>query len=144
MGQYTELIIKAMVRRDIPNDVGYVLDFLFHSGERPETLPDHRFFRLERWTMIGRCSSSYHIPWTSSRYDNDYLFSRSDMKNYGGEIEAFLDWVDPYLDEDEGDCIGWMCHEHSTPILVMKGARGAHCATAPESTPLNADQKEPL
>jgi len=120
MGAYTELIIKADVVRCVPPEVVGVLNFLFNAGTEPSTLPDHRFFTLERWRCIGRCSSHYHVPWTSSGYEDDILFSRSDLKNYAGEIEAFLEWIDPWLAGAAGKCVGWMCYEQGTPRLIFK------------------------
>lgn len=119
MGMYTELLIKADIVRNPPVEVVAVLNFLFNSGEEPKTLPDHPFFKKERWSSIGRCSSFYHIPWVSSKYEEGYLFSRSDLKNYDGEIDAFLDWLFPYIDEEDGKCIGWKFYEESDdPTLI--------------------------
>ena len=79
--------------------------------------------------MVGQCSSFYHIPFATSRYANPnspekkggYVFSRSDLKNYGGEIAKFLDWVDPYVDELPGKCIGWTWYEEEDqPTLIFK------------------------
>lgn len=111
MGMYTELILKTEVKPDIPDEAEQVLQLLFNDGPGPTTLPDHPFFKSERWQMIGACSSYYHIPWSTSRYAEGYIFSRSDLKNYDSEISKFLDWVRPYLDTLPGDCIGWSWYE---------------------------------
>ncbi len=135
MGMYTELVIKADVKRDISVDVKFILNFLFNHemdidiwdnemNLKPEIkLPDHSFFKTSNWTAIGRCNSYYHIPSTFSFFDGKYLFSRSDLKNYDNEINKFIDWLCPYLDVDAGKCIGWSWYEewHEPTLLYMNG-----------------------
>lgn len=122
MGMYTELVIKADVKPNIPTIVESVLHYLFNNGDKPEIYPEHKFFTCDRWDMIGSCSSHYHIPWATSKYHNGYLFSRSDIKNYAEEIELFIDWIKPYLDEEEGKCIGWSWYEEDNePELLYMG-----------------------
>lgn len=129
MGMYTELVFKASIREDIPDTAQAVLQHLFGDGDRPTQLPDHPFFQCTRWGQIGRGNSFYHTPFALSRYENPnrdgakggYLFSRSDLKNYGDEIAAFLDWVDPFIDEEPGMCVGWTWYEEENqPTLVFK------------------------
>lgn len=130
MGMYTELVFKAEIRTDIPDGVHAVLRHLFSGGPRPDTdLPDHPFFECSRWAAIGSCSSYYHIPFSLSRYEDPnhpgrkggYIFSRSDLKNYSDEIGQFLHWIDPYIDEEPGHCIGWEWYEEEDqPTLIFK------------------------
>lgn len=120
MGMYTELLIKAGVKSDLPAEVESVLQFLFNNGDKPEHLPSHNFFNKGRWEFIGKSSSFYHVPWSISRYEHDVIFSRSDLKNYDSEIESFLDWVKPYINGCEGDCIGYTWYEEDDqPKLVV-------------------------
>jgi len=120
MGMYTELVLKCDVLPDVPENVGQVLNFLFCGGDEPTDLPDHSFFRCERWQAVGRCNSYYHHPKTINSYTENYLFSRSDLKNYDGEIEKFVDWVKPYLNMSAGDCIGWSWYEEApSPTLIF-------------------------
>jgi hypothetical protein len=130
MGMYTELVLKCNIRDDVPQDVRNVLKHLFNQDEEPVTLPDHQFFKCQRWQMIGQCSSFYHHPkalsdyWTGHGGNEDSggcIFSRSDLKNYGYEITHFIDWLMPYIDEEEGQCIGWEWYEEDTqPTLLFK------------------------
>ena len=129
MGMYTELVFKAAIRADTPDQAHNVLLHLFSGGALPTSLPDHPFFRCPRWNMIGRGSSFYHTPFALSRYGNQmgaigkggHVFSRSDLKNYDGEIREFLDWVDPYIDAVTGACVGWTWYEEEWhPTLVFK------------------------
>ncbi len=123
MGMYTELILKTGVRKDIPEIVDKILKFLFSDDdlEKPTELPDHPFFRKNCWECIGRSNSYYHTPRCLNYYQDGYLFSRSDLKNYEGEIESFLDWIDEYLSTYEGKVIGWSWYEeYDFPTLIIK------------------------
>lgn len=130
MGMYTELVLKCSIMEDVPDDVRLVLRHLFKQGAKPFNLPDHEFFKCPRWDFIGSGSSFYHHPQALTHYwtghgdaDNrgGNLFSRSDLKNYDGEIEKFIDWLMPYIDEEEGQCIGWSWYEEETePTLLYK------------------------
>jgi hypothetical protein len=123
MGTYTEILIKTSVTKILPADVEAVLQYLFNDGDAPGKLPAHPFFECGRWRMIGRCSSYYHIPWSTSRYAEERLFSRSDLKNYDGEVNKFFDWLMPYIDEPEGKCVGYSWHEEAdAPALIRKKA----------------------
>lgn len=121
MGTYTELVLKARVKECLPPDVENVLQILFnHVCEDIPTVPNHPFFACSRWDHIGHVNSFYHIPWTNSKYAHNRIFSRSDLKNYHKEIELFIDWLTPYLDIEDGTCIGWYWHEdQKVPTLLI-------------------------
>lgn len=125
MGMYTELVLKCEVKKDLPPEVESVLQRLFGNDNDDVPylpLPPHEFFACGRWSAIGRCSSYYHVPFATSRYAEGYIFSRSDLKNYEGEIDKFIDWISPYLKGCDGTCIGWKWYEEDDmPILLYKG-----------------------
>ena len=122
MGMLTELLIKAELK--IPDkSVKDVIDFLFNKGDTPAELPAHPFFYCERWRSIGRSSSYYHHPEVINSFitNHGYLFSRSDLKNYDNEIEKFIDWIMPYVNEETGKCIGWTWYEDNlSPTMIYK------------------------
>ena len=128
MGMYTELLLKAEVEDETPPQVMRVLEYFFKGGPEPESLPDHPLFEKPRWEMIGRSSSYYHIPWPDGGMGRGgaergtwYIFSRSDLKNYDGEIEAFLDWSRPYLRPATGSCLGWTWYEEAEhPTMILR------------------------
>jgi hypothetical protein len=122
MGMYTELVLKTTVSETLPPEVEAVLQHLFGGLEdKPDKLPDHEFFTCPRWDFIGQCSSFYHHPEVLNSYTNGYIFSRSDLKNYAGEIEAFINWLQPYIKEEVGKCIGWSWNEEElVPTLLYK------------------------
>jgi hypothetical protein len=109
MGMYTEIIFRAVINKNkLGPEVYNILDYLFNPSSKIANeelvLPNHKFFTCPRWQHIGNSSSFYHHPntvndWYQSPYDTSedkdvYVFSRSDLKNYDGEIELFFDWVD--------------------------------------------------
>lgn len=126
MGMYTELVLKCQIKEDAPTDVKSVIAHMFCGDDAPEKLPDHPFFGLTRWNFIGSCSSFYHHPEVVNscpKFDytnSQYIFSRSDIKDYDGEIESFIDWLKPYVDAPEGQCIGWSWYEEEQqPTLII-------------------------
>ena len=125
---YTELVLKCETNEEIPENVTQVLEYLFGTGLEPKTFPEHPFFSLPRWRAVGNCSSFYHHPEKLSSivksltWNSMYIFSRSDLKNYDGEIEAFIDWVTPYLRTYGKTCIGWKWYEEDAePTLIFVG-----------------------
>jgi hypothetical protein len=109
MGMYTELVVGVGLK---PNTPPVVIDALkFMAGltdAQPSELPDHRLFATDRWRFMLRCGSYYFaVPdsVTEMKFDEIskawWLSVRSNMKNYGGEIRAFMEWIAPFV-EDEG------------------------------------------
>jgi len=124
---YTELLLNAKLVSDVPTDVLAVFEHLFNGGAQPAALPDHPFFRADRWNLIGRCSSHYFQPHsTSNMRFNDtaqqwFILSRSDLKNYEDEIDLFMQWAMPYLDESEGQFVAYSRYEEDNePKLYFK------------------------
>jgi hypothetical protein len=125
MGMYTELVLKAKLLDGTPPEVVAVFEHLFNGGDLPAVLPDHEFFKCGRWSCIGSCKSFGHIPFSISRMSTEgasgtcYIFSRSDLKNYDGEIDKFLGWAKPYLRPATGNVLGWKwCEEADRPTLL--------------------------
>lgn len=100
---YTELYIAAEIRKDISNIELEILNYMFANGEKPVELPAHAFFACERWDRIGQHASYYFIPKAISKFWSDvngdcyFLVSLSNLKNYDGEINKFIDWIRPLL-----------------------------------------------
>ena len=122
MGMYTEILVKADVNiSEISETDLTVINYLFGQGEKPCSLPSHKFFTLHRWEFIGKSSSFYHHPRAISNFEDSYIFSRSDLKNYDDEIENFFDWFRPLTTAEEGQCIGYSWYEEdAAPTLVYK------------------------
>ena len=130
MGMYTEIFMRVNIRKDAPESVRKMLEFLTSGNDKPDELPDHEFFTCDRWDYVA-LSSSYYFPGTRHSsyvravrdYDADALNILANLKNYDGEIGKFFDWIDPYLEGERGDFIGYeMYEEDETPTLHRKAA----------------------
>jgi hypothetical protein len=133
MGMYTELIFGAGLKKDTPTDVIETINRLIAGGDCKDfDFPEHVFFSKPRRLMIvSGCSTSFpaHVPPTF-RYDNTCqiwaLQFRSNLKNYDGEIESFLDWIAPYIEKGSGNQDFYaivMYEECDTPVIYYK----VHC-----------------
>jgi len=127
MGMYTEIHFNAELRKDTPADVLAVLHFMLgdEGAGEPEKMPEHPLFGDTRWRFMLRCDSYYFDADTHStlRFDDiagaHYLCIRSNVKNYSGEIDLFVDWITPYLDKHEGDFLGFKRYEEDEwPTLI--------------------------
>lgn len=71
------------------------------------------------------CSSYYFTPVNVNHFEYDSianywsLVSYSSFKNYDGEVEAFFDWLKPFVDDEPGTLIGYHRYEeYEEPTLV--------------------------
>jgi hypothetical protein len=126
VGMYTEFFFRAPLRGDVDRQ------FFVRLNETPDSftpvhgLPEHPFFQCERWHNLFCGGSAYHeTRGFDLRYDSfrsqHILFCHSSFKNYDGEIEKFLDWIDPMVEELEGTFLGYSLYEEDEqPILYYK------------------------
>tara|TARA_R110001592_G_scaffold362439_1_gene676218 strand:- start:196 stop:588 length:393 start_codon:yes stop_codon:yes gene_type:complete len=106
MGMYTELIFGADLKKDTHENVIEALKYMIgDTEEKPKDfpLPDGRC----EWLFRGSsCYFGVNSPvskmWKDDIGENWVLSTRSNIKNYEGEIEAFLDWIKPYIDGGSG------------------------------------------
>lgn len=135
MGMYTECFVISQIKKDISKKDLDVLFFLFGGADEPAELPEHEFFKDKSWDLIGKGSSFYHIPFAMGKitnkddcfmdyeYDNYYLVSRSDLKNYSDTIEKFFDWFNPLSNRSIGEMIGYKRYEcDDAPTIIYKTA----------------------
>jgi hypothetical protein len=132
MGMYTELIFGATVKDTIPQEVKDVLHYLFDEEAlglrlKPKNLPNHPFFKCDRWDFITSCSSYYfavrntHCSIQHDDISNTYnLSSRANLKNYDNEIAMFLDWIKPYIEQGSGtrDFYAIVCYEEQAEPTI--------------------------
>lgn len=123
MGMYTEIYVNVDFKKDTPKDVIETIkdvcdgsyDELSHKG-----CPD-------RWCMLFG-NGSYYTPNTSvsdltydSIGENFSLLGKGDIKNYYNEIEAFFEFISPWVDSYESIpyFIGYLRYEEEDfPTLV--------------------------
>ena len=108
----------AKIKEKYPEKVFFSNDDIQKEFWRPTI--DHNFFRCPWWRDIANSSSYYHVPQSFKCLQKDrYIFTRCDLKNYHGVIEEFVEWSKPYLDMEEGSCIGWYWYEeYAKPTLL--------------------------
>lgn len=129
MGMYTALHFNSELNKEVPSQVIDVLKFMAGDAENePKTLPEHPLFKTERWRYMLEMDSYYFDEDTHStlRFDEIseayYLNIRCNLKNYDSEIEKFIDWIMPYLDEckQDGDFLGFYRYEEDESPTIIK------------------------
>lgn len=125
MGVYTEIIFGAEISTTNQQVLDVLTYLLGDSDEIPavlvSNLPDHPFFKCDRWKWIANTSSYYfgvnvsHRLFKKEPYkENCYIVSfRANIKNYSNEIEHFLNWISPYIVQGSGsrDFYAIVCYE---------------------------------
>lgn len=106
MGMYTELQFTAEIDYDKHEEIIDILRYMTGAEGlvlEDLTIPEHELFDTDRWEYMLR-SSSYYFPGQPHYVLNEeHEFSlvnlsvRTDLKNYGNEIQKFLDWIRPYV-----------------------------------------------
>jgi hypothetical protein len=127
MGMYTELHYNVELLKATPAPIIAVLKYMLNHDNPKPPLPDHPLFKTERWSVMLRMDSYYFAADTHStlRLDENgdcyYLCIRCNVKNYGNEIEKFVDWIAPYVEANEGDFLGFSRYEETEdPTLIRK------------------------
>lgn len=106
MGMYTELQFTAEIDYEKHEEIIDILRYMTgdESVKRESlTIPEHELFDTDRWEYMLR-TSSYYFPGQPHYVLNEEhelnlvnLSVRTDLKNYGNEIQKFLDWIRPYV-----------------------------------------------
>lgn len=137
MGEYTECILGCRLKKDTPKDVIETLQFMFMDNKScpPEYWPNENHPRGERCSWMLNSGGSYYFgaPSGSSKmvYNNiteSYsLEARFNIKNYDNEIESFLTWLEPYVEQGSGERKMWaiVTVEDGEPVLYFKGLNEA-------------------
>lgn len=119
MGQYTQLHFNCKIKKLTLEELRLLRIML--EGEKDDEvdnidLPDHPLFSTRRWHFMLRSDSDYFHE-DSRRLiqeledGNYYLSVLSNFKNYDDEINQFLDWIQPYIVEPPGSCLGFIEEE---------------------------------
>ncbi len=127
MGMYTEFHFNVKLKKDVPQEVIDILNYMLNEGTKePLPEPDHPLFETCRWRIMLNMDSYYFAADTNStlRYDDIgrcyYLNIRCNLKNYGNEIEKFINWIMPYIRAFKGDFLGFYRYEETEqPTLIF-------------------------
>ena len=126
MGMYTEFYFRASI------EDGPMADWLDEQINREgwfEAQPTnnylvHEWFNSPRWSHVfiggGAVYQESRRPIFRrkgtngvSPYRNELVLASS-LKDYGSEIEAFVEWITPHLDMHVGDFLGYQLYEDCT------------------------------
>lgn len=124
MGMYTEFDFHVRLHKRTPDTVINILRYMVGDEdfrEAPE-LPGHELFNTERWAGMLRSGSYYFAADTHSTLNlKDLTLNvRCNLKNYGGEILRFVDWIKPYCDSHKGEFLGFYRYEEDDqPTLIF-------------------------
>lgn len=118
MGMYTEIYVNVDFNKDLPESVLNVLKAMC----RWDGFEEHLEGYPSRWGYLFN-SGSYYTPNTSVAnltYDDISgewsLLGKGDIKNYGGEIQEFFEFIKPYVDTN---FMGYMMYEESYEPTLM-------------------------
>lgn len=108
MGTYTEIIFGAELKKETPKEIILVIQKMTEAEELGNDAPFHPFFDSSSpWLLTS--GGSYYFPgivkphfWYDDISECWYLHFRTNIKNYDGGIEKFLDWIKPYIDGGSG------------------------------------------
>lgn len=127
MGMYTELIFGCSLKKETPLEVIEILRAMVENrAYKLECLPQHEFFKCERWAYLFTCSSYYFGVcesvkrlWLDHISKQWIISTRANIKNYDEEIHKFLDWIKPYVDNGSGvkEMYAISTFEESTPTI---------------------------
>ena len=59
MGMYTEINVCFDLLKDTPKDIVEILHCLVDGTDAPSILPEHKFFKCDRWNIVACCDSYY-------------------------------------------------------------------------------------
>lgn len=125
MGMYTEFHFNVKLKANTPKEIISILNYALNNKKVFITLPEHEFFDTSRWRSMLRSDSSYFNSDTNSTLRQDkidkvyFLCIRCNLKNYDNEIELFIAWIKPYLNESEGNFLGFSRYEETQiPTLI--------------------------
>lgn len=141
MGMYTELVLNVSLKSDIPAAALEVLKGMIVGDDVITPDREHRLFKTERWNWMLMSSSHYFVPEAHSKLitntycDSVHLTVRCDLKNYTGEIEAFIHWLAPFTDDGFAGYSRYEEDDAPTLIFFEGGKARMQFATPPAATP---------
>jgi len=103
MGMYTELTLNFSLKNELPTNVLYALKVMTSDSWDCDSdlLPKHDLFKAERFQMVL----------SSDSFNDSRIESHTEFKNYDNEIELFIDWIKPFVNQDKGSLIGFSLYE---------------------------------
>lgn len=112
MGYYTEFHFKMNLRKDTPAEIIRFIHWqvVLKRDDPQGNIPDHKFFKLDRWETLFSTSGLGHEPPAFFETPNNYhtLVLNGEV-NYGyEEVEEFVNWISPHIaGRKKKQFIGW-------------------------------------
>ena len=115
MGMLTK--IKLRLKIDHKKITQQHIDMLknIYNAVHPPNLPDHPFFKCERWFLLR----PKDIECLHYMYGEKYLYFDCEFKNYDNELDKFLNWIFPVCKHEDHEFLGIYYNDHNdwmTPI----------------------------
>lgn len=103
---YTELIFGAKLKKNTPKEVIDTIKYIIGDLEKA---PENLVFETSSGRNVLRgCSYYFGVHKAVSEFYYDEinkswtLSSRANIKNYENEIEQFLRWIKPFIEQGSG------------------------------------------
>jgi len=103
---YTELIFGARLKETTPKEVIDTIKYMIGDlEEKPENLA---FKTTSNRNVLRGCSYYFGVQNSVTKFYYDdiakswTLSSRANIKNYENEIEQFLRWIKPFIEQGSG------------------------------------------
>ncbi len=117
MGMYTDFKLDVRLKYETPDNVIKVLEAMLDCDKidklQEDNVPDHILFTTEgsRWSFMLYMESSYFRTGISTlTYNTQHKYYKLSVscsfKNYTNDIEHFLSWIKPWINEKQKKVIG--------------------------------------
>lgn len=106
MGHYTTFTFRTWLKDTTPKGVYDILDFMCKNIDEQRADPFteiHPLFKTSRWDFMLKCTDcgpgKYYREFVHPTEDerNAQLSFFCSFKNYNGEVQLFLDFIQPYV-----------------------------------------------
>lgn len=119
MGMYTELNVAFKLKEDTPKEIVEIIEQAcgpYYDADLPFGWPG--MFQHSSYYFDADPGSSCRLDKISKQY---HVSIRCNFKNYGSEIENFMEWVWPHLDLEDYDVfLGYKRYEEDDlPTLIL-------------------------
>ncbi len=151
MGMYTELYLGIDLKPETPPRVIEILKAMIDlTAENMTDLPEHPFFKTERWHWCLKSGGSYYFdaqPHCLFEYDDItkgwHLTFGTNIKNYTREWESFVDWIAPWINEEDGHIGHYRYEEDDMPTLLYARKGVVHWLALPSLDALDRHPCDP-
>ena len=131
MGHYTTLNLRLYIKNQ-PE----CIEVLKYMVSKERSSQKHPFFQTERWQHLlnqDSCAvAGIETKFEPELFGQDYfLATHVSIKNYGGEIEQFLNWLSAYAysGSNKHTVVGYIQEEDAESVSLLQIDRGKIVAT---------------